>query len=396
LRPHLARTAAALTVLTLLPLAMGGSAHASPAVLPQSSGMMGESPPEFSPRSSPLFASFDYDGGQVLGTYVQFAYDAANGTLRSVLGLAGEMPVLYVGSISIEGFAPARGQTTEGATFEADGYLVTVTAHDDPTVLIEIRTDMARTATIELPASATNISLLAASGSWPASTVSYAVGEEQGRFLLGAGSFSVSGTRLVAKMMDSDLLVFKSVPPLAPNRTEWRLVLDSITLGHVVAELDLVATSNGQWAQNTVRYRIGLAAWALRVEPGKAVVQVDSLLPGGGVILLAFDAATMPNDGTRHLVVKANGHEVNGTDDSLMILFPSDLRQGGARYSVLALPGTVVALYLPSLAAISVEVQSVRPAPSNTSFGVANEIAMIAALAVVSAAAARMLWRRED
>ncbi|HEY5539273.1 MAG TPA: hypothetical protein VIL58_07020, partial [Thermoplasmata archaeon] len=227
MRPHLARTAAALTVLTLLPLAMGGSAHASPAVLPQSGGMVGESPPEFSPLSSPLFASFDYDGGQVLGTYVQFAYDAANGTLRSVLGLAGEMPVLYVGSISIEGFAPARGQTTEGATFEADGYLVTVTAHDDPTVLIEIRTDMARTATIELPAAATNISLLAASGSWPASTVSYAVGEEQGRFLLGAGSFSVSGTRLVAKMMDSDLLVFKSVPPLAPNRTEWRLVLDS-------------------------------------------------------------------------------------------------------------------------------------------------------------------------
>src|SRR2546429_5623142 len=74
----------------------------------------------------------------------------------------------------------------------------------------------------ELPAGAKNVSVQTAPGSWPASSISYTVGEEQGRFLLGVGSFSVNGIRVVAKMADSDLLTFKSVPPSAENRGEWR------------------------------------------------------------------------------------------------------------------------------------------------------------------------------
>src|SRR5205814_6746999 len=148
-------------------------------------------------------------------------------------------------------------------------------------------------AAIELPAGAKNVSVQAAPGSWPASSISYTVGEEQARFLLGVGSFSVNGIRVVAKMADSDLLTFKSVPPSAENRGEWLAVLDAIGAGHIVAELDLVATADGRWVQNVAQYRIGLSGCALAVEPGRAAIHVDSLLPRGAVILLPFDPATM-------------------------------------------------------------------------------------------------------
>jgi hypothetical protein len=221
------------------------------------------------------------------------------------------------------------------------------------------------------------------------------VGEEQGRFLLGAGSFSVSGTRLVAHMRDSDLLVFKSVPPFLEARSEWRIVLDAITAGRVVAEMDLIATAGGQWIQNVVRYRIGLAAWALSVQPAAVSIQVDSLLPGGAVVLLAFDAATMPAREPRQLVVKTNGHAIGRTDDSLMVLFANDPPRGAPRYALLSLPGTVLAVYLPTLAAISIEVASVLP-PSPGTFDLGTEVAMILALGIVCVAAVRMLRHRPE
>ncbi|HYY47264.1 MAG TPA: hypothetical protein VFA17_01110 [Thermoplasmata archaeon] len=383
------RVVAAVAVLAILPIA-GVAGLAPSAVLGPGDGSPGPRP-----LSSPMFDSFQYDNGQVLGTYVQFAYDRSVGSIKSVLGLTKDFPVLYVGSITVGGFAPSRGEETSGSTFRAEGYLVTVTAHDDPTSLIEIRTDMARSVGIELPANAANVSLLATTGTWPASTVSYSVGEDQGRFLLGAGTFSVSGTRLVAHMRDSDLLVFKSVPPFPEARSEWRVVLDAITAGRVVAEMDLIATAGGQWIQNVVRYRIGLAAWALSVHPAAVSVQVDSLLPGGAVVLLAFDAATMPAREPRQLVVKANGHAIGRTDDSLMLLFANDLPRGAPRYALLSLPGTVLALYLPTLAAISIEVASVLP-PAPGTFDLGTEVAMILALGIVCVAAVRMLHRRPE
>jgi hypothetical protein len=394
-RSHIRKVAAAAVIGSLLSLALTGLGTAL-STSARSDTSLAEGSPVPNPRSAPMFDSFQYEKGQALGTYVQFAYDASNGTLKSVLGLTKDMPVLYVGSISISGFAPARGEATIGSTFRAEGYLVTITAHDDPTSLIEIRTDMARTVAIELPADATNVSLLAATGSWPASTVLYTVGDEQGRFLLGAGTFSVSGTRLVARMRDADLLVFKSVPPLTANRSEWRIVLDAITAGRVVAEMNLVGTSGGQWIQNIVRYRIGLAAWALAVQAGGASVQIDSLLPGGAVVLLTFDSATIPLGEPRRLVVKANGHEIDRTDDSLLLLFANDGNHGAPRYAVLSLPGTALAVYLPSLAAISIEVASLLPPPLESAFDLSTEVAMIAALGIVCLAAVRMLRRRPE
>ena len=195
-------------------------------------------------------------------------------------------------------------------------------------------------------------------------------------------------------MADSDLLLFKSVPPLTTNRAEWVALLDAIGAGHIVAELDLVATADGRWVQNVVQYRIGVAGWALAVQPGRAAIQVDSLLPGGAVILLAFDAATMPFNAPTQLRVRANAGDVNRTDNLLPLLLTNGVRGAGASFSVLSFPGTVVALYLPYLAAVSVEVVSRPPGAPSSGFQAGSDVAMIAALAIVSAAAARMLRRR--
>src|SRR5256885_16615337 len=98
-------------------------------------------------------------------------------------------------------------------------------------------------------------------------------------------------------MASPDLLVFKSVPTASTNKAEWRAVLDAISAGQVVAELDLIATADGHWMQNPARYRIDVAAWPLAGRPRAASVQVDTLRPGGGIVLVPFDPHTKPTGG---------------------------------------------------------------------------------------------------
>ena len=342
-----------------------------------------------------LFAAFTYDRGLVLGTYMRFAYNATSGGVMTVSGgVAGDTQVSYLDSIDIDGFPPARSAAAHGPIFEAAGYLVTLTAHDDPTGLIEIRSDMARLVTIELPASATNISVLSAPGLVRASTVSFTIDGEEARLFLGAGSFNVTGTRVQAAMASPDLLVFKSVPPASTNKAEWRAVLDAISAGQVVAELDLVATTDGHWMQNPARYRIDVAAWPLAVRPRAASVQVDSLRAGGAIVLFAFDPRTMPLNGSAQISVTANGEALNRSDDTLTLFYTFDSVSRNASYTLLPLPGTVVAVYLPSLAAVSIDIVSLPPAAPAPAFDSGSEAAVIAALAIVSVAAARMLRRK--
>lgn len=397
-RAFLAKAAATFAVLSLLPVALSGSApsHAPPALRPISPSEVSGAPAANATWSTALFAAFTYNPGQVVGTYVQFAYNATTGSMRSVLGLQAETPVLYIGSIDIQGFPPARSAAALGPIFEGDGYMVTIRAHDDPTGLLEIRSTMARLVTIDLPASVTNISVLSAAGSWRASAVSFTTQGQEARLFLSVGSFNVTGTRVVAKMASPDLLLFKSVPAASAFKAEWRAVLDAISSGQLVAELDLVARANGEWVQNPARYRLDVAAWPLAVEPGKVSVQVDSLAVGGAVVLLAFDPDTMPFDETARLSVSANGGEMNRTDDTLGLFYAPETRTKTAAYAVLPLPGTVVAVYLPSLAAVSVNVVSVPPPPPRPAFDPGSEAAVIAALAIVCVAAARMFRRRRE
>src|SRR5207249_11014148 len=112
-------------------------------------------------------------------------------------------------------------------------------------------------------------------------------------------------------MASPDLLVFKSVPAASTNKAEWRAVLDAISAGQVVAELDLIVTADGHWMQNPARYRIDVAAWPLAVRPRAASVQVDTLRPGGAVVLFAFAPGRMPTDGSAQLSVGAHRGVVN-------------------------------------------------------------------------------------
>ncbi len=400
---NLAKAAAALTVLSLLPVAFVGSApsHASAGLLPIYSSSTPGSTNGETPYSSFLFGSFAYDEpqGQVLGSYVKFSYIAPMGPIRSYLATGALSPVLYIGSIDVGPFLPLRDPKVSGPTFFVQGYDVEIRAHDDPTGLLEIRTMSSREVTIELPASATNISQHATEvtgpGSWPASSVSYTVGEDHARLVLGAGSFTVTGTQVVAHMGQSDLLVFKAVPAASPYKAEWRAVLDAIAAGQVVAEFDLVATSGGAWVENSARYRIDLAGWPQQVAPGKASVHVNSTAPVGAVLLLAFDPATMPADATREIRVRANGADVNVTADALGLFYSPESRASETSYTVLPLPGTVIAVYLPSLASTSVEVESaVTPAPP-IAFEADSILALSLAVIIVAGAASLMFRRRE-
>src|SRR5947209_15496262 len=265
-RAFLAKAPATFTVLSLLPVALSGSApsHASPVLRPISDSDLGGVPVGDIPWPAALFAAFTYDRGLVLGTYARFAYNSTSGGVTSLFGgVVGDLPVSYLDSIAIDGFPPARSAAAHGPIFEADGYLVTLTAHDDPTGLIEIRSEMARGVTIELPASAANISLLSASGQARASTVSFTIQGEEARLFLGSGSFNVTGTRGGAAMASPDLRVFKCVPATSTNKRAWPAVLDAISAGQVVAELDLIAPADGHWMQNPARYRNDGAAWPL-------------------------------------------------------------------------------------------------------------------------------------
>src|SRR5256886_15493103 len=119
---------------------------------------------------------------------------------------------------------------------------------------------MARVVTIELPPSATNISLLSASGHARASTVSFTIQGEEARLFLGSGSFNVTGTRVLAEMASPDLLVFKSVPAASTNKAEWRAVLDAVSAGQGVARLGLIAPAGGDWRLNPAPDPIDVAA----------------------------------------------------------------------------------------------------------------------------------------
>ncbi|HKW43153.1 MAG TPA: hypothetical protein VJP06_03110 [Thermoplasmata archaeon] len=394
---YLAQAAAAITVLSLLPLAFSGSApsHGAPALLPISASDSSAAPTGSAPFVSSLFASFSYDRGRVSGAYIQFEYNAASGSISSYLSTTVLDPTMYMGSIEISGFLPTRAPTILGPIFDAQGMQVEVTAHDDPTGLLMVRTDIARTVTIRLPASAANLTQHSAQHAWPASSMSYEIGDVQARLVLGAGTFDLMGTTITARMAATDLLIFKAVPEASPNRAEWRAVLDAIATGQLVAELEMIATHDGQWLQNGAHYRNDLSVVPLAVTHGRASVDLACTGSGGAVVLLAFDDATMPADAARKFTVRANGVVVNRTADTLGLFYTPATKAGVSTYSILPLPGTVIALYLPSLAPTSIDVESVAASPPSVSFQADSALAFMLAVIVVAGAAARIFRRRD-
>src|SRR6266508_255210 len=133
---NLAKAAAAFTVLSLLPVALSGSApsHASAGLLPISAGDLSrESAAAQDVRfTSLLFGSFVYIENQVVGTYVNFNYNASSGSVHSYLATAAVPMVIYFDAIDVGHFAPFQTPTVEGPRFDVHRYDIELTAHDVP------------------------------------------------------------------------------------------------------------------------------------------------------------------------------------------------------------------------------------------------------------------------
>jgi len=89
-----------------------------------------------------------------------------------------------------------------------------------------------------------------------------------------------------------------------------------------------------------------------------------------------------------------NGVDVNATADTLGLFYSPGSKAASSAYTVLALPGTVLAIYLPSLEASSVEVVSAVPPSPPIAFQPDSALALSMALLLIAAAASFMFRRR--
>jgi len=411
------RVAATLTVITILPAAAFAGA-----VLVKASSLAPRPTPsdEFLPplygtedfdnetlhalqrgRANDLFASFEWNGTRVRGSYVEFDYNLANGTVSGFTAKGLTSRVLLVSLITLSPFSPTSWPEARGPKFTAPGASIVARVRDDPMSSLEFVTNgSAHRVTFLLPSNVTEVATHWRPGSWPASSVVFSIGDTRGLLVLGAGTFEVAGLTVVARMASRDLLVLKSIPEFGLHRSEKTAFLDAIASGRIASEASLVAILNGtrpteKWLESQITYRIGMVQIPELVVPRHVAVRLNATGPGA-VVLLAFDPLTMPQNRTDRLVVKANGAEVPETTDTLSTFYAAESKGDKAFYSRLPFVATVVALYLPSLGRIMVDVQSQPVEPSPAGLDAASQAAMVVAVGIVSVAAAHMFRRRRE
>ncbi len=343
---------------------------------------------------SGLFASFGWDGSAARGSFVQFDFSPASGMISSFIARDGNQTLAIVDSISITPATGFASPMVTGPLFTAMSSSIMVIAHDDPTGLLEFHTASApRTVVVRFIDSLTNITDRSTSTSWPQASLSFSVGESRGRLVLGVGSFNVTGMTVVATMTADDLLMMRIVPGFSDDRAQRSAVLDAFGSGRLAAEYALVSESNGGWIQNAARYREDLMVGPTTVEAGHAALWLGSTKDRDGLLLLAFDPLTMPADAGHRLVVKVNGTEVAETADVMRAFYAPPSGTAGPYYARLALNATVLVLYVSTFRASTIDVSSVAVPQNGADWNM--EAAMVAALGVVSIAAAVMFRRRE-
>lgn len=351
-------------------------------------------PPEVVARASDsgLFAAFTWNGIQAKGTFVQFSYGPEPGLVTQFGALDGPNTTPLLNSIAISPFLLGQPPTTSGPMFRVAGAGVTLTAHDDPTTLVECRTSgTAHTVTIRFLTAVTNVVSVTRSSAWPSAGVSFQIGESQGRILLAAGTLNVSDDVVTANLTASDLLVFKTVPLTAPDRTPRSTLLDAFGSGKIVAEFSLVAEANGAWAESSARYRLDLSVVPSSVKANEASLLIASMHGIGGLVVVAFDPATMPADSSDRIVVMVDGTEIPVWDDGLAQMLASSAAAGRPSFSRIAMNATVLAVYLPNIETGTLSISSVPVPPPPIDFGTA--FAIFAALIVVAYSGMRMFRR---
>ncbi len=409
-RPSFPRFAATLMVLTILPMAaFAGAAlarSAAPAPTLRPSDIT--EPPLYGTagfdaatldalqrgRASDLFASFEWTGFRVRGSFLEFGYNLANGTMTNVTAKAGQSHVVLVSSVQIEDFHPTEWPEARGPQFTAPAISLLVRARDDPMTSLEFLTNgTARRLTFVLPSNVSEVATHWRPDSWPASSVMFSIGDTQGLLALGSGTFEVAGLTVVARMTSTDLLLLKSTPSFSSQRPERTALLDAIGSGRLAAETSLVAMADGQFIESKVGYRLVLTATPDMVLSRHAVVRINGT-GDGAVVLLAFDPRTMPAGASDRLTVRVNGAEIAETKDTLNTFYASATEWDKPFYARLPLAATAVAVYLPSLASMSISVRSIPLTTNGPILDAASQAAMVLALGLVSIAAAHMFRRR--
>ncbi len=341
-------------------------------------------------QESNLFAPFSWDGLLCSGPFIRFGYLAGDDTLVNYDGVNGTQTIRLLNSVQISNFAPAP-PVVSAATFIVSSRDVTVTVHDEPMGLMEIRTlDAPHTVTIQLP-SDTNELRVSYSTTWPSSSLSFADHNVSGRIILGSGNLTISGTQVSASLSGADYLAIRALPEFVAQASEHEAILDAFASGRLAAEIDFVAVSTGGWIENFAEYHDSFGTINRSVEFGSAAVQLGMPDWGAGLILLAFDPSTMPADSLHRLVVLANSTEVPATSESLASLWTAAGASERPVYTRLDMNATVLGVYVPQLNGTTLEIQSISVPPPGISR--ATQIAIAAAMFVVAVAAVIMFRR---
>ncbi len=388
------RVAVALVALTLLPVAVAvASAHGEASTAPGVTGIGLVAQDVNLPyvealqrsQQSELFAPFVWNGHSVTGPFVTFDYSAETGRIVGLFAENDTQADLLVDAVQVVGFTPSTGPQVGGSTFVANGVGVTIVAHDEPAALIEIQTTgEPRTVTFNFP---TNTSALQVSQAmvWPRASLSFTVGDSEGRLIVGRGTLDVNGTTVTAKLEANDYLAFRAVPSFSEHPAEGNAVLDAFASGRLAAEYDLVAMSNGGWLEDEAHYQPSLQMSSSGIGFGRASFSLSSSVERDGLVLLAFDTQTMPADAGREIVVRDNGAPIPETANPLASLYASAGASQAASFARLPMNATVLVIYLPSLGASTLTVESLPLTAAGPDLS--TEVAMAAAVFIVSVAA---------
>lgn len=409
MRPSSLRIATTLTALAFLPAAVFAAssvAHASvgsdlahPSLGSEPlRGTAGLDPPVVDAflrgRASNLFASFGWNGSVAQGSFVQLSFTPSSGAIHSFMTVQGNATRAIAESIEFLP-APTFGMPyVNGPMFAAVSPTMIFMVHDDPTGLTEFRTTgTAGAVVIRFEDAVTNITDHSVSSGWPRSTVSFVVGGNEGRLLLGRGSFNVTGSVVVANLAPTDVLVMKTLSGFETERAPRAAILNAFGAGRLAAEYAMVSESGGGWVQNSARFRSSVMMSGLHVAQGEAQLSFHATDAWQGLVILAFDPETMPADSGHRLTVAVNGLEVGSAKDEVSTFYGPEPSGSAPFYTRLAMNATVLALYLPTYRNATVLVTSTAVPGPGLDWGV--ETAAVAGVLLVSVAAAVMFHRRD-
>ena len=344
-------------------------------------------------RSSDLFAPFSWDGLLASGPFLRFGYLPGTDIIQDYSAVNGTLGTVLVDSIEVPGFVPTSGPELASATFTIANRDLSIVAHDEPMALLELRTlGSPHDVTIRLPRATTNLRVSQAT-SWPSSSLSFTNGVGNGRIIVGRGNLTVSGTNVTAFLAASDYLAIRAAPAFAEHATERGAILDAFASGRLAAEFDFVAISGGGWIENSAQYDTVVGPVQRSVGFNSATLQLGLRGSKGGLVLLAFDPMPMPADAGHQITVRANASEIPETADPFASLFSLPGSSDHPAYVRLGMNATVLAVYVPSLGSVSLDIESV--AIPTQGFDRPTQLAIVAALFVVALAAAVMFRRPE-